>query len=64
MMPEELGGCVNTELQVYGTRKLSVVDASIIPMIPATHLQATVYAIAERASDIIKARTGYRGIGK
>ncbi|KUJ13879.1 alcohol oxidase [Mollisia scopiformis] len=56
LMPEELGGCVDTELQVYGVKGLSVDDASIIPMIPATHLQATVYAIAERASDIIKSR--------
>ncbi|OAG11528.1 FAD/NAD(P)-binding domain-containing protein [Paraphaeosphaeria sporulosa] len=56
MMPESLGGRVNEKLQVYGVAKLSVIDASIIPLIPATHLQATMYAIAEKASDIIKAR--------
>ncbi|KAJ4355460.1 uncharacterized protein N0V89_003476 [Didymosphaeria variabile] len=56
MMPETLGGCVNEKLQVYGVGKLSVIDASIIPMVPAAHLQATMYAIAEKASDIIKAR--------
>ncbi|KAH8687344.1 choline dehydrogenase-like protein [Tricladium varicosporioides] len=56
MMPENLGGCVNNKLMVYGVEKLSIVDASIIPMIPATHLQATIYAIAEKAADIIKAR--------
>ncbi|KAH5039826.1 hypothetical protein HBI74_023240 [Parastagonospora nodorum] len=56
MMPESLGGCVSNELLVYGVQKLSVVDASIIPMIPAAHLQATMYAIAEKAADIIKKR--------
>jgi choline dehydrogenase-like flavoprotein len=33
-----------------------VVDASIVPLIPATHLQSTMYAVAEKAADIIKAR--------
>jgi choline dehydrogenase-like flavoprotein len=54
LMPEELGGCVNAELKVYGVRNLRVVDASIIPLIPAAHLQATMYAVAEKAADIIK----------
>ncbi|KAF1346307.1 alcohol oxidase [Lizonia empirigonia] len=44
MMPEEFGGC------------LSIVDASMIPLIPATHLQATMYAVAEKAADLIKMR--------
>jgi choline dehydrogenase-like flavoprotein len=48
MMPEALGGVVDSDLLVYGVEGLSVVDASIMPMIPATHLSATVYAIAEK----------------
>lgn len=56
MMPELLGGCVGSDLTVYGTRQLSIVDASIIPLVPATHLQSTMYAVAEKAADIIKAR--------
>ena len=56
MMPAHLGGCVAADLRVHGARRLSVVDASVIPLIPATHLQTTVYAIAEKAADIIKAR--------
>ena len=48
MMPLELGGVVNPDLLVYGTEGLSVVDASIIPLIPSTNLCATVYAIAEK----------------
>ncbi|TGO47262.1 hypothetical protein BCON_0286g00050 [Botryotinia convoluta] len=52
----ELGGCVGKDLLVYGVRKVSVVDASVMPIIPATHLQLTVYAVAEKAGDIIKGR--------
>ncbi|KAF3029630.1 hypothetical protein E8E12_000135 [Didymella heteroderae] len=56
MLPEKYGGCVSSDLRVYGMKKLSIVDASIIPLIPATHLQATMYAVAEKAADLIKAR--------
>lgn len=56
MLPEHYGGCVSSDLRVYGTKKLSIIDASIIPLIPATHLQATLYAVAEKAADLIKAR--------
>ncbi|TKX23819.1 GMC oxidoreductase-like protein 5 [Elsinoe australis] len=56
MMPRRLGGCVDSSLKVYGTQKLSVIDTSIIPLIPAAHLQATQYAVAEKAADLIKAR--------
>ncbi|KAF7954505.1 hypothetical protein EAE96_005626 [Botrytis aclada] len=52
----ELGGCVGKDLLVHGVRKVSVVDASVMPLIPATHLQLTVYAVAEKAGDIIKGR--------
>jgi choline dehydrogenase-like flavoprotein len=58
MMPEALGGVVGSDLSVYGVRGLSVVDASIIPLLPATHLQATMYAVAEKAADLIKLRNG------
>jgi choline dehydrogenase-like flavoprotein len=56
MMPEGLGGCVDPTLKVYGFGKLSVVDASILPMIPSAPLQATMYAVAEKAADLIKSR--------
>ncbi|KAI4740093.1 alcohol oxidase [Aureobasidium sp. EXF-12298] len=58
MMPRNLGGVVDSGLQVYGIKKVTIVDASIMPLIPGTHLQATVYAVAEKAADIIKARHG------
>jgi choline dehydrogenase-like flavoprotein len=56
MMPEHAGGCVNDKLMVYGTQHLSIIDASIIPIIPSCHLQATMYGIGEKAADILKAR--------
>src|SRR5690606_36836129 len=55
MQPKELGGVVDPQLKVYGTANLRVIDASIFPLIPGTHLQATVYAVAEKGADIIKA---------
>lgn len=56
MLPQELGGVVSPDLQVYGTQKLSIIDASIMPVLPGAHLQATMFMIAEKASDIIKSR--------
>ncbi|MCJ1417242.1 hypothetical protein MMC32_003584 [Xylographa parallela] len=55
MLPLEMGGVVDSTLLVYGTQNLRVVDASIFPLLPAAHLQAVVYAVAEKAADIIKA---------
>ncbi|KAK0627673.1 hypothetical protein B0T14DRAFT_563456 [Immersiella caudata] len=64
MLPFELGGVVDAHLVVYGTDNLRVVDAGIMPIIPAAHLQAAVYAIAEKAADMIKqdnSALGHRG---
>ncbi|KAK3987279.1 putative GMC oxidoreductase [Cladorrhinum sp. PSN332] len=54
MLPEKLGGCVDSKLRVYGVKGLRVVDASVMPLIIGTSLQPTVYAVAEKAADIIK----------
>lgn len=54
LQPLEHGGVVDPTLRVYGLEGLRVVDASIIPLIPACHLQSTVYAVAEKAADLIK----------
>ena len=48
--PREHGGCVDEYLRVYGTSKLSVVDASIMPTNVGATTQMTVYAIAEKVS--------------
>jgi hypothetical protein len=53
MLPRELGGVVDSKLRVYGVEGLRIVDASVMPMIPAAHLQDTVYAVAEMAADLI-----------
>ncbi|KAF6817829.1 choline dehydrogenase [Colletotrichum sojae] len=55
MLPRKLGGVVDSKLKVYGVEGLRVVDASIMPLLPSAHTQATVYAIAEKAADIILA---------
>lgn len=47
-MPREWGGVVSEELEVYGVKGLSVVDASIMPTIVGSTTSMTVYAIAEK----------------
>ena len=54
MLPLSLGGVVDSNLTVYGTSNLRVVDSSIFSVVPGAHLQAVVYAVAEKAADIIK----------
>ena len=58
MMPRDRGGVVDERLRVHGTTNLRVVDASVIPLIPIANCQSTVYALAERAADLIKADHG------
>ncbi|KAI0467991.1 hypothetical protein F4859DRAFT_221581 [Xylaria cf. heliscus] len=54
MLPKERGGVVDSKLVVYGTENLRIVDASIFPLIPRGNILSSVYAVAEKASDIIK----------
>jgi choline dehydrogenase len=55
MMSRELGGVVDPTLKVYSTSNVRVVDASVLPMQVSGHLTSTIYAVAERAADMIKA---------
>ncbi|KAF2994301.1 hypothetical protein E8E14_001789 [Neopestalotiopsis sp. 37M] len=58
MLPRELGGVVDSSLKVYGTRNVRVVDASVIPVQMSGNPTGTLYAMSERAADIIKAQGG------
>lgn len=55
MLPRDKGGVVDSELRVYGVEGLRVVDSSVMPIIPRANTQTTVYAVAEKAADLIKA---------
>ncbi|KKY33520.1 putative gmc oxidoreductase [Diaporthe ampelina] len=55
--PREEGGVVGTDLKVYGSANLRVVDSSVFPLLPATHIMTTVFGVAEKAADIIKGVT-------
>lgn len=54
-MPSDMGGVVDTSLRVYGTKNLMVVNASIVPLHVRGNTMSLVYAIAEKAADMIKA---------
>ena len=45
---------VDSELRVHGIDGLRVADGSVMPSIPSNHTNATVYAIAERAAELIE----------
>jgi choline dehydrogenase-like flavoprotein len=48
-----MGTVVDSNLCVNGVHGLRVVDASVIPVPLAGHLQACIYALAEQAAEII-----------
>ncbi|CAD6901253.1 unnamed protein product [Tilletia controversa] len=55
LAPRAMGGVVDPNFLVYGTTNVRVVDASTLPMQISAHLSSTLYGIAERAADSIKA---------
>ncbi|KAH6638920.1 hypothetical protein C7974DRAFT_387539 [Boeremia exigua] len=58
MLARDLGGVVDNEGKVYGTRNVRVVDASIFPTQISGHLSATVYALAGKIADAILKENG------
>jgi choline dehydrogenase len=55
-MGADTGAVVDPQLRVNGVAGLRVADASVMPVIPNAHPNATVLAIAERAAELIAAR--------
>ncbi|KAJ6555178.1 hypothetical protein DFH09DRAFT_1365857 [Mycena vulgaris] len=55
MMRRSLGGVVDAQLKVYDTANVRVVDASILPLQISAHLGSTLFGVAEKAADLIKA---------
>lgn len=53
MMGDDAMSVVDSGLRVRGVHGLRVADASVIPSIPSNNTNATVYAIAERAADLL-----------
>lgn len=53
MMKMEDDGVVDESLKVHGTKNLRICDASIFPIIPRGNILTTVYAVAERAADVL-----------
>jgi choline dehydrogenase len=45
---------VGTDLHVHGISNLRVADASVMPSPISANTNATVYAIAERAAELIR----------
>ena len=56
MMPRDKGGVVDTNLIVYGTSNVRVIDCSIMPLQISAHLMATGYGIAEKGAEIIQSK--------
>ena len=54
MMPVEMKRAMDANSKVYVTRNLRVIDASVFSLLPQGDIQATVYAVAEKAAGLIK----------
>lgn len=54
MLPKSMGGVVDNNFRVYGTKNVRVVDLSVVSLQVAGHSTALLYGIAEWASEKIK----------
>jgi choline dehydrogenase len=53
---EDATAVVDGELRVHGLGGLRVADASVLPSTPSANTVATVYAVAERAAELLRPR--------
>ncbi|KAI9797972.1 MAG: hypothetical protein M1833_005028 [Piccolia ochrophora] len=54
MEPRDKGGVVDARLRLYGAKNVRVVDASVFPIHIRGNPVSLVYAVAEKAADMIK----------
>ncbi|THW39951.1 alcohol oxidase [Aureobasidium pullulans] len=58
MLPRSAGGAIASDLLVYGTRNVRVVDGSIFPYQPSAHPMGLTYAVAVHAAKILQQARG------
>lgn len=59
-----MGDVVDSRLKVKGTRGLRVIDASVFPNHVSGNIVSSVYAVAEKGADLIKADWDYAALAK
>ena len=59
-----MGDAVDSRLRVNGVRNLRVADASIFPNHVSGNIVSSVYAVGEKAADMIKADWDYAALAK
>ncbi|CAK4033075.1 alcohol oxidase [Lecanosticta acicola] len=62
MLPQTEGGVVDTNLLVYGTQNVRIVDGSVFPYQPSAHPMGLTYALAVMAARILERRPGAGGL--
>ena len=62
MLPYEVDGAVDSNLLVYGTSNVRVVDGSVFPYQPSAHPMGITYALAVRAARIFQSLSGGGGL--
>ncbi|CAJ2504171.1 Uu.00g115650.m01.CDS01 [Anthostomella pinea] len=62
MLAREDGGVVDTNLLVYGTSNVRIVDGSVFPYQPSAHPMGLTYALAVRAARLFQQMPGGGGL--